>query len=451
MDWSWELLTGDEQRLLAWLSVFSGGWTLDAAGGVCAPLSLALPATLRALVAKSLVEPTKGAGGTRYRMLETVRLFAQQKLVDSGGSAAAHQAHCDWFVAWLEAVPFDERFLSLAWQNRAVPDLDNVFAAVDWALDAGNVDDAACLVGSCGGLFVLGVASAQGVRWTAQLMECELEPGARARALVSGAFAAVSAGVHHLVEGWAAEAATLSRDREPIVESMASTWQATPSMLRTPERVPALLERGRAAADAAGSGLCRGYVDAWTIVADFCVAPQATSVVSPHDAERFGGVHSAGWNVAIHGGVMTEALRGRLDLALAIAANRSNLSLVDDTSGIHEVLATAIAGDPAVAHAMAVEWVRVVDRLSDVLCHAELVLIVGIIRLRTNDPAAALAYFEAAKRAPMFGPHYYRLLVDQAALARTAIGNHDMIAASVAHGRALGVEGILDLELRTPR
>ena len=91
------------------------------------------------------------------------------------------------------------------------------------------------------------------------------------------------------------------------------------------------------------------------------------------------------------------------------------------------------------------------DRLGDVMGHAELVLVLGVIRLRLDDAAAALSYFEAAKRAPMYGPHYYRLLVDQAALARAAIGDVDAIAAAVARGRALGVEAILDLELRTRR
>ncbi len=451
MDWSWELLTRDEQRLLAWLSVFSGGWTIDATEGVCAPLGLAVPSTLRSLVAKSLVEPTKGPGGTRYRMLETVRLFAQQKLVDFGESARARQAHRDWFVAWVEAVPFDERLLSAVWHHRTLSDLDNLFAAIDWALDGGAVASAACLVGSIGGLFVSAIASAQGVRWTSLLIGHQLEAGLRARVLLSGSLAAVAAGDHHLVEGWAEEAAALSRDREPIVESIASTWQATPLMLRTPGRVPALLERAREAAGVADSALCRGFTDAWAIVAEFCVAPQATSVILPLDAPRFGGVHSMGWNVAVGAGVMTEALVGRLDVALEIAANRSSLSLMDDLSGINEVLATAMAGDPARAIGLAREFIRVVDRLGDVMCHGELVLVLGIIRLRTNDPAAALSYLEAAKRAPMFGPHYYRLLVDQAALARAAMGDPETIAAAVARGRALGVEAILDLELRTAR
>ena len=97
---------------------------------------------------------------------------------------------------------------------------------------------------------------------------------------------------------------------------------------------------------------------------------------------------------------------------------------------------------------MAVEFVRVVDRLGDVLCHAELVLILGIIHLRSGDPSSAMACFEAAKRAPMFGPHYYRILLDQADLARTAIARQDATRAAVLRGRSLGIEAILDQELR---
>ena len=83
MDWSWELLTTEEQHVLTCLSVFSGGWTIEAAEGVCGRLGYPSVATvLRSLVAKSLVEPRTGVRGNRYRLLETVRLFAQQKLLD---------------------------------------------------------------------------------------------------------------------------------------------------------------------------------------------------------------------------------------------------------------------------------------------------------------------------------------------------------------------------------
>ena len=453
MDWSWELLTAAEQRLLAWLSVFSGGWTLDAAEGVCSvPGGTSVAVGLRSLVAKSLVEPVKGPIGMRYRMLETVRIFAQQKLFELGASATARQAHCDWFVDWVERAPVDEQILSLPWQNRATSDLDNMFAAIDWALEHDDASAAARLVGSGGGLFVAGIASAQAVRWTSMLLQLDLDDVVRARLLMSGAFAAVAAGTHHLVEGWSGEAAALARDRDPLVEAIASTWQATPLMLRSPERVPGLLARAREAALGAGSALCLGFVDAWAIVADFCVAGPLTSVVKPRDAERFGGAHSTGWGVAIHIGVMTEALLGRLDAAIAIAAECSPLSIGPSRldSDIHDAFATAIAGDPGDARAMAVDLVRVIDRFSDVFRHAELVLVLAFVNLRSGDPSTAIAYLETAKRAPMFGPHYYRLLVDSADGARAAVGDKAAIDAAVQRGRTLSIEAILDSELRRP-
>ena len=195
--------------------------------------------------------------------------------------------------------------------------------------------------GSSGGLFVSGIASAQGVRWTSLLLEHELDDSVRARLLVSGAFAAISAGSHHLVEGWSEEAAALSRDREPAVESIAATGQATPLMLRSPGQVPTLLARARDAAGAAGSDLCRGLADAWAIVADFCVSPQSASAVDPLDATRFGGPHSRGWGVARYVGVAMEALRGRLEVAIELARSGTELAVVGEMSGIHSVLATA--------------------------------------------------------------------------------------------------------------
>lgn len=104
IDWSWKLLGPAEQRLLARLSVFAGGCTLDAAEAVCADDDLPAAAVLDGLaqlVDKSLL--VLQADGQRYRLLETVRAYAAAKLVDAA-LPALQARHARWFTDWAEQV-----------------------------------------------------------------------------------------------------------------------------------------------------------------------------------------------------------------------------------------------------------------------------------------------------------------------------------------------------------
>jgi predicted ATPase/class 3 adenylate cyclase len=106
--WSYALLTGAEQVLLARLSVFAGGFGLDAAEAVCGSGAidmLDVAGLLGSLVDKSLVVADPAAGTLRYRLLETIRLFAAERLAEAGEeeAAAAAAAHCAHFLAVAEA------------------------------------------------------------------------------------------------------------------------------------------------------------------------------------------------------------------------------------------------------------------------------------------------------------------------------------------------------------
>jgi len=105
--WSYSLLTGAEQLLLGRLSVFAGSFDLDAAEAVCGSGGLDVldvAALLGSLVDKSLVVAEAAGAGLRYRLLETIRLFAAERLVEAAGEAAAvAAAHGAYFLSVAEA------------------------------------------------------------------------------------------------------------------------------------------------------------------------------------------------------------------------------------------------------------------------------------------------------------------------------------------------------------
>jgi predicted ATPase/class 3 adenylate cyclase/DNA-binding CsgD family transcriptional regulator len=136
VDWSHALLTEPERVLLRRLAVFSGGFDLDAAQAVAAGGDMAryqVLDQLTLLVDKSLVVAEDSAGRTRYRLLETVRQYAAEKLGESGEADAVRTRHRDHYTAMaapLDAPPDDsyERLIA-----QAVIEMDNLRAAFAWS------------------------------------------------------------------------------------------------------------------------------------------------------------------------------------------------------------------------------------------------------------------------------------------------------------------------------
>lgn len=130
VEWSWELLDSDEQALARRLTVFAGGATLADIERVCA-LDDA-PGVLGDLVDKSLVEAHDG----RYRMLEIVREFCAERLVEAG-EQGFRRTHAECFTALAEAG--DQRLRGpdqLEWLDRLAADHGNLLAALHWAVRA---------------------------------------------------------------------------------------------------------------------------------------------------------------------------------------------------------------------------------------------------------------------------------------------------------------------------
>ena len=134
IDWSYDLLSDNEKRLLQFASVFVGGWTLDALESVAdEPNTLEL---LEQLVNKSLVATEEREGEMRYFLLETIRQYGREKLFEAKQAAAARDRHFVYFVELSEALweSFrSERLLPMV--NRANDEVENMRIALEWGLE----------------------------------------------------------------------------------------------------------------------------------------------------------------------------------------------------------------------------------------------------------------------------------------------------------------------------
>ena len=138
LDWSHDLLSEPERILLLRLAVFAGGCTLQAAESVCASGAVGdweVLDLLTALVGKSLVEMAEHNGGARYRLRETMRQYAQERLAASGEMAEVHTRHLRWCIAQAEqGVPAIIGPGQRAWLDHLAVEHDNLRAALSWIL-----------------------------------------------------------------------------------------------------------------------------------------------------------------------------------------------------------------------------------------------------------------------------------------------------------------------------
>jgi predicted ATPase len=210
IDWSYDLLTEQEQALLCRLSVFSGGWTLEAAEAVCGepegrrqkaegspdgqPLLPSafclLPANvldlLASLVEKSLVQYEEEGGVGRYRLLETVRQYGWERLRETGETAILRERHGEWCVALAEAAEPAMRGPELIpWLERLDAEHDNLRAALEWSMEcAPQIGQK--LAGTLWVFWMIRGHMSEGRESLERVLECAAADGptpARARAL----------------------------------------------------------------------------------------------------------------------------------------------------------------------------------------------------------------------------------------------------------------------------
>ncbi|WP_420000463.1 ATP-binding protein [Streptomyces boninensis] len=177
VDWSWDLLEEAERGVLADAGVFAGGWTLEAAEAVCGSGSVEDEQTLdllAALVDKSLVvADVTAAGGTRYRLLETIHEYADERAAEDPARRAAtrarHTAHYRAFAQ--DAEPRLRGPEQLEWFTLMEAEADNFRAVLQRSLDADDEGTLVALIASLGWFWWLRDYREEGVQWITQVTD----------------------------------------------------------------------------------------------------------------------------------------------------------------------------------------------------------------------------------------------------------------------------------------
>ncbi len=145
IDWSYDLLSAPEQKLLRRLSVFVGGCTLEAIEAVCdtkGDLGLDLLDGMASMVDKSLAQQNESAGGeSRFVLLETIREYGLEKLAESGEEERTKRAHAAYCLVLAEELAAENTSVERTdWLDAFECENDNFRAALDWLTESGNAE-----------------------------------------------------------------------------------------------------------------------------------------------------------------------------------------------------------------------------------------------------------------------------------------------------------------------
>ena len=188
--WSYDLLAQDECQLFRRLGVFVGGWTMEAAEAVANPEgNLDVLGGLTSLVEMSLVRLDETESEPRFRMLETIREYAVDRLIEADEDAAMRERHAAFYLAFAEAAePELVRANQVEWLDRLAADGPNITAALGWFLDQNRIEEGLRLSVAMRFFWLRRAPFGEGSRWLTAFLERPADgvpPRIRARAIAA--------------------------------------------------------------------------------------------------------------------------------------------------------------------------------------------------------------------------------------------------------------------------
>ncbi|HSM38811.1 MAG TPA: BTAD domain-containing putative transcriptional regulator [Candidatus Limnocylindrales bacterium] len=409
MDWSYNLLDHDEQRLFRSVSVFVGGFGLDAAAAVLGdpreddPRDPLQP--LAALVDRSLLEATRRGRSVRYRLLEPVRQYAAELLESAGDADAVRERHARHYLRLAEEGDTHLRGGEQGrWLDRLDAEHPNLRAALGWALDSGRADLALRLTGALGWYWLVRGHWAEARRWLDRALAA---PGGsdldRARAVYrTGGIDIIRVNLETMPALVEEALATCRREGDAWGAAWCLHLLGHARLYRQPEGARELLEAGMEAFRAFGDEW--GYAWSLRYVAAARDAEHEVSLRLQRDAtQRFrelGDLWSAAF--ALYGLGLALTAYDRLDEAgMTLEEGRELCRALDDQVMAAHIqraqgLISLLQGELADAASRLTQARETLHRAGDENCYAVCSQYLGIIRLQEGDPAAARHEFEVA-------------------------------------------------------
>jgi predicted ATPase len=333
LDWSHALLTDDERMVFRRLSVFPGSFTPRAAVAVTGGPAGFGP--VLSLVRKSLIVTEDDGADRRYRMLETVRAYAEAQLAVSGEERRIRDGHRDHFLAWAEAIPPERTYLDPDGVVRG--EQHNLRAALTWSGHQGRWDLVGRLASTMNRIWIGDVQ--EGRRWLAAAMDGldDLGPEHRVRVLAVAAHVAVLA--IEAADGELARRAVAADEGPGVWSSLAHGLLCLNHGLRgfftkDPGDAAAAEKLGRKAVRLAPEPLSRGLAWFWLGQARVLLADLdgAVEALEQGSVDVVPGGDMSVVCLALLAGV--RHLRGEHDEALAVATDVLERSRAYEQSGL---------------------------------------------------------------------------------------------------------------------
>jgi len=470
LDWSTELLGPREKTLLRRLSVFSGWCTLDAVESICSDKDTAqedILDLLTSLVDKSLVIAEQVHGEARYRLLETVREYSRDGLVEAGEAVDFRNRHLRWYAALMErAEPELQGPRQETWLTRLEAEHENVRGALEWGMiEEGDTESGLRLAAAIRWFWEVRGYWREGLNWLEQILARagdSAPPLLRARALQGIGFLAFRLGDFDRM-------AAAGEESFALVNAVGDKQGAASSLTILGLHACIRRDLGRAEAHGGASlALCREVGNKWGVAASL----QILAVVARYRGE-LDKAHALygeslklsrelGDKLAIALSLADEGLleRERGEYALAERLTEESLQLL---RGLGDKVATAAAQSNLAilawlqnAHQRAAdlfrESLRFRKELDDRPGIAVCLLGLGVVSQSMGEPERATRLFGAAERVreaigAQLPPFIRKRYDDNVTALRASLGERTFTSAWT-DGHAMTVEQAVEFALR---